>query len=172
MIIIGYPGIGKSTLVEHYKYDAVKGKLIDLESSMFHNDDYSRRTESNWEDTYCKVAVELDRQGYNVFMSAHEGVRKYLLRHITPDTFVVVCYPSLELKSEWLRRLRGRLQYGLHPDQEHKDKDARALMRAIDEYDHDIESLHNSGYEERVITSMDYNLEELVSGLKLEEEEK
>jgi adenylate kinase family enzyme len=168
MIIIGYPGIGKSTLARE-GHNSVR--YIDLESSNFHIDDINR-IDRDWADTYCKVAIDLSRQGYDVFMSSHKAVRNYLFRYITPNDYVVVCYPSLELKSEWLKKLRSRLQYDFHPNQEHKDKDARALMRAIDEYDRDIDDLHNSGYEERVIESMEYNLEELLFGPQPKEEEK
>lgn len=69
MIIIGYPGIGKSTLAgkDH--------KFIDLESSNFKIED--ERSE-DWYKVYCKVAEDLSRQGYIVFVSSHLAVREAL----------------------------------------------------------------------------------------------
>ena len=48
MIIIGYQGIGKSTLASRYP-----GHYIDLESSHFNND--LGKKEPGWHIPYCKI---------------------------------------------------------------------------------------------------------------------
>lgn len=46
MIVVGYPGIGKSTLCQH------RENCIDLESSCFD------KSNKNWYKDYCNVAVD------------------------------------------------------------------------------------------------------------------
>ena len=69
MIVIGYQGIGKSTLAQkQFKY-------IDLESSALRRDGVRWH---NWYEPYCLVAEWLSKQGYIVFVSSHKEVRDYL----------------------------------------------------------------------------------------------
>ena len=92
MIIIGYQGIGKSTLA------ASELKYIDLESSNFWFYDSETKQKvrhSNWYEMYCNVAENLSRQGYIVFVSSHQPVRERLLKS---KEYVVVCVPLLILK--------------------------------------------------------------------------
>ena len=91
MIIIGYPGIGKSTLAGQNNY-------IDLESSNFWN---KGKRPDDWYIYYCNIALDLSRQGYVVFVSSHEAVRNRLKYAIT-DERIICIYPSLELKDEWI----------------------------------------------------------------------
>lgn len=98
MIIVGYQGIGKSTL-------AGKDGFIDLESGNFWVDGI--RPE-NWYKMYVKIAVHLSQQGYTVFTASHKVVRDELKRY---NEKVVVCYPSLKLKEEWIKKLEERYNY-------------------------------------------------------------
>lgn len=166
MIIIGYPGVGKSTLAESYvNGDRPNGfkSVIDLESSLFHGgctgDPFrGGREVTNWAYTYCSVAMELSRQGHIVFVSSHADVQRYL-RECTEQVRVV--YPAIELKQEWLERLRGR--YICSWDNE-KDKNFAAYNRACDHYEDDIEYLKSNGFELMEITEMHYDLADLVFG--------
>lgn len=172
MIIVGYPGVGKSTLVEKY----FGGKYIDLESSNFNalknneNDliiNIGPRYDQipKWAKLYVRIALDLSRKGHEVFISSHEMVQRALLEEINERDHVVVVYPSLSLKSDWLRKLRERYQYyNAWCSDEEMDVKKRALMRAIDHFDDDIEKLHNSSFNEVVIESMDYDLEQLIFG--------
>lgn len=101
MIIIGFPGIGKSSVTRAYDGDTNTTGYIDLESSNFVKDD-------NWVEEYCCLAIDLDLQGYNVFVSSHKGVREYLVdkQDIFPD--VIEVFPLKELKTDWLNRLESR----------------------------------------------------------------
>ena len=75
MIIIGYQGVGKSTLAN--KDD----KFIDLESGSFwinNTDNNSKYRYDNWYEMYCNVAEHLSQQGYIVVVASHEVVRNRL----------------------------------------------------------------------------------------------
>ena len=101
MIIIGFPGIGKSSVTRAYDGETNTTGYIDLESSNFVKDD-------NWVKEYCCLAIDLDLQGYNVFVSSHKAVREYLAERqdIFPD--IVEVFPSKEMRTEWLNRLESR----------------------------------------------------------------
>ena len=67
MIIVGYPGIGKTTIAkDDYRF-------IDLDSgdTLIHGKHFRKK---GWEEAYCKVALLLSRQGYFVFVFSNESV--------------------------------------------------------------------------------------------------
>lgn len=146
MIIIGYPGIGKSS------YARFKGgrHTIDLESSCFVKDD-------NWAVSYCNVAVDLAKQGFDVFVSSHDAVRKALMASCYYRIFAV--YPSLCIKKDWISRLEARYKRtGL-------EKDLRSLERARAYYEVDITALKNDAMKLRgfyEIRNYDYELGDAV----------
>ena len=90
MIIIGYQGVGKSTLAN--KDD----KFIDLESSSFwvkgENGEIVRSI--NWYEIYVNIAENLSKQGYVVFVSSHEVVRDQLQQS---KERVFALYPDISL---------------------------------------------------------------------------
>ena len=96
MIIIGYPGIGKSTLAgRDHKY-------IDLDSSNFK---INGEKSEDWYKVYCKVAEDLSRQGYIVFVSSHSVVREALKGS---EEAVAVAYPVGALEKQWITKLGDR----------------------------------------------------------------
>jgi hypothetical protein len=142
MIIIGYQGIGKSSLAgRDHKY-------IDLESGNFWVD--GKRAE-DWYKPYCQIANHLSQQGYVVFTSSHEVVRKELENS---KELVVVCYPSLKLKDMWIDKLENRYRdTGL-------EKDYKALMNAKDRFEENIKELANSYFYHKIeLKDTDYDLE-------------
>lgn len=142
MIVIGYPGIGKSTLAGRDR------KYIDLESSNFKID--GERSD-NWYKIYCKVAEDLSRQGYIVFVSCHSVVRE-ALRGSGED--VAVVFPVGALEKEWIAKLRDRYE------QTNSFKDRMAYERARDHFYEDVVSLLNYPTRHHVwLTSMNYDLE-------------
>ena len=145
MIVIGYQGIGKSTLADR---DIC---YIDLESRNFFVD--GKRAE-DWYRPYCQIAEHLSKQGYVVFTSSHEVVREQLKN--STETVVLV-YPSVELKTAWLEKLCNRYQEtGL-------DKDYRAYMNAEARYEETIRELDNCDIKIKVILrSMDYDLDDIL----------
>ena len=68
MIVIGYIGIGKSTLAMN------QTGYIDLDSSTFM---FNNKRCDNWVTYYCQVAESLSKQGYVVFVSCHFDVIEY-----------------------------------------------------------------------------------------------
>lgn len=152
MIVIGYQGIGKSTLAGR------DNKFIDLESGNFWVD--GKRAD-DWYKPYCNIAEHLSKQGYIVFTSSHEVVRKQLENS---SEIIVLVYPSIELKDEWIDKLEER--YAMSK----LEKDYKALMNAVDRYEENIKELSecNHKYYEVVLTKMDYDLEASLIHLKNE----
>lgn len=150
MIVIGYQGIGKSTL-------ATKSlRYIDLESSSFWFDDpetKQRVRHGNWYEVYCNVAEDLSRQGYTVFVSSHQPVRERLLKS---DEYVITCVPALDLKDKWIEKLRSRYENsGL-------EKDYKAYMNAADSFTENVTEMMNSGFDVLEVEDMDYDLKKLL----------
>ena len=146
MIVVGYQGIGKSTIAgrDH--------RFIDLESSIFRIDG---ERAADWYKTYCKIAEHLSKQGYIVFISSHKIVREYLLNSIAD--FIVLVYPSVELKDSWIEKLERRYSNS------HLDKDYRALMNAKERYEENIRELENCECSYKIeLTRMDYDLESVI----------
>ena len=145
MIVVGYQGIGKSTLAGR------NNRFIDLESGNFWVD--GKRAD-DWYKPYCKIAEHLSQQGYIVFTSSHEVVRKQLENS---DEMIVIVYPSVELKNEWIAKLEKRYEEsGL-------EKDYKALMNAKDRYTENIKELSETDDKYSVVkmalTKMNYDLE-------------
>lgn len=145
MIIIGYQGIGKSTLAGKYKY-------IDLESGNFWHNGIRQ---DNWYVFYCKIAEHLSQQGYNVFVSSHEVVRNCLRKYSNEQLCVV--FPSVELKDKWIDKLKKRFE------STKLEKDYKAWMNAEDRYTENINELKNSGISYIEIKDINYSLEDILT---------
>ena len=145
MIVIGYQGIGKSTLAGRER------RYIDLESGNFWVD--GKRAD-DWYKPYCKIAEHLSQQGYIIFTSSHEVVREQLKNSVET---VVVVYPAIELKDQWIERLWNRYQEsGL-------DKDYKAYANAKARYAENIQELENSDIKYHIVLrSMDYDLDDIL----------
>ena len=143
MIIIGYPGVGKSTLAGRYK------EYIDLESSNWNNPDNTKP--DNWWCSYGKVAEDLSRQGYRVFVSCHPQVQKYFKES---NEYVILCYPDIELRDGWIDRLENR--YEKDPSQKNKD----ALNTAKKFYYEHINGLYLAPFKNKIVLKdMNYTLD-------------
>lgn len=149
MIIVGYQGIGKSSLAGR------DNKYIDLESGNFWVD--GKRAD-DWYKPYCQIAEHLSQQGYIVFTSSHEVVRKQLAHS---SEVVVIAYPSLKLKDMWIDKLENRYRdTGL-------EKDYKALMNAKDRYEENIKELMDSKFAYKIeLSNPDYDLEAAIIHFK------
>lgn len=147
MIIIGYQGIGKSTIAGKYN-------CIDLESGNFWVD--GKRAD-DWYIPYCQIANHLSEQGYTVFVSSHAVVREELKK--SKEIVVVVC-PTLNLEEQWITKLEARYH------QTASTKDFKALMNAKDRYKENITELITSGFCVRIILDMDYSLIDIVDNIR------
>ncbi len=144
MIIIGYQGIGKSTLT---KKDM---RFIDLESSCTW---VNGKRSDDWYVVYCNFAEDLSRQGHTVFVSSHEVVRNQLK---TSKEEVYVCCPALDLKDDWIQRLQARYE------RTKLEKDYKALMNAKDRYSENIQELLGSGFPVLLIQSATGSIEDVL----------
>ena len=146
MIIIGYQGIGKSTV-------AGRNSIIDLESSNFY--DGGKRPD-NWAVYYANIAKALSKQGYIVFISSHKEVRDQL-KDCGESIYVI--YPTLDLKNYWIEKLRVRFEFTK------LEKDYRAWQNADQNYIENIRDLMNSGYRYFAIEDIGYRLADIVDYL-------
>ena len=144
MIIIGYQGIGKSTLAK----DSLK--YIDLESGNFW---INGERDEQWYKPYCNIANHLSAQGYTVFTSSHKEVREELKNS---SEVVKIAFPALELKTDWLIRLTNRYNESM------LEKDYKALMNASLYYEDNIEDLMNEPFDKIIINNIDCNLRGLI----------
>lgn len=145
MIIIGYPGIGKSSISNS------DTRCIDLESSNFFVDD---KRPDDWYKYYVQIAQHLSAQGYTVFVSSHKVVRDELKATNAED--VAVCFPNIDLKEQWLKRLCDRYK------RTRLDKDLRAAMNVEQNYLSNIVELYDeaikNGWMMIAIGTTDYDL--------------
>ena len=153
MIIVGYPGIGKSSLAKVHYHD-----YIDLESSWFQTDGV---ISGEWWEVYCNVAEHLSENGHVIFVSCHGNVRKWLAEQSKQK--VVVVYPSMKLKDQWIEKLHIRWEVS------GDEKDLRAYERAAAYYVGDILELSSCGLDREEIDDMNYELGTLVFQLRMEE---
>lgn len=144
MIIIGYQGIGKSTLARKSR------GFIDLESSNFY---HNGNRPTDWYVYYCKIAEHLSQQGYIVFVSSHEPVRNWFA--ISDERTVIIC-PVIELKDEWILKLENRYHHTL------EEKDFRAWQNAVCRYEENIKELRDCGIPVIGIRYITYDLEEMI----------
>lgn len=154
MIIIGYQGIGKSSI------SCAENNCIDLESSNFWNKEGKRP--DDWYIYYCNIAADLSKQGFTVFVSSHKEVRDYLLNFID-KTMIVCIFPEPYLKDEWIQRLQDRY------DNDPSEKNYKALMNAKDRFKENVEEMRASGHLHYGISDMDYNLLDIVEYLRGQE---
>lgn len=151
LIVIGYQGIGKSTLAKRdYRY-------VDLESNALRHEDGTRAY--NWYESYCMMAEWLSKQGYIVFVSSHEKVCDYLNKHCKEPFCAIV--PSLSLKDWWLKKLHNR-----YNDTKNM-KDALAYYRAIHWFEHDMTAIKDDIQITKEITTTNYDLARIVGLLYL-----
>lgn len=108
---------------------------------------------------YCKIAEDLSKQGYRVFVSCHKEVQEHFSRS---DEYVMVLYPAIELKEQWLNRVRERFE------NEPSIKNAKALKAVDKYYDIQINSLNNSSFEHKlVLKDMSYILDNEIDNFLL-----
>lgn len=147
MIVMGYQGIGKSTLAKK------KSGYIDLESGCFWHD--GNRID-DWYIYYCQIAEHLSSQGNVVFVSSHKPVREYLK---SSNERAICVYPSILLSEKWKIKLHHRYnETGL-------DKDHKAWMNAEEMYHDNISDLMMCGIPHAEIEHMNYDLHEIILGV-------
>lgn len=148
LIIIGYQGIGKSSL-------AGWSKCIDLESGNFFIGD---KRADDWYIPYCQIAMNLANQGYTVFTSSHKEVCEQLRTMPLMENVakvVIICPPRF-MREYWIERLQERY------DKTQLNKDYKALMNAKNRFEENIAELHRYGFPVIQPKAEDYNLKDYV----------
>ena len=168
MIIIGFPAVGKS---QYQHYQKVTGDsvtrpiVVDFESSTF------EKTDPNWINSYCNAALDLESQGFTVFVSSHIDVRRkliYLRQNLQMFNDLFIIYPALspEMRSHWIDRTYNRYKSVSIL------KNRKAYERVRDHYDEDIKSIEDEvkqglyqGYY-RIETTDRYNMKDIIDGFE------
>lgn len=120
MIIIGYPGVGKTTAAKKYN------NVIDL--------DISNTIDV---ETYCRIAEKLSKDGYTVCVNSKAPVQEFFMCS-TEQVYAV--YPIKSIKFYWTQHLRNRYI------SEDTDKNLNAYKRVVSCFDDDIDMLSNRGF--------------------------
>ena len=151
VIYICYQGVGKSSTVNECDF------FIVLESSNF-KDENGYRTD-DWYVYYVNTAFDLASQGYSVFVSSHDVVRKrvsYMKDEYYPNIDIYVVYPSVELKDKWIERLEKR--YDENPTKKNKV----AYLNAKDRFSENIAEMKKDaddfGFDKVEINTCKYKL--------------
>lgn len=157
LIICGYPGVGKSAI-------AGWNNCIDLESSYFSRDDNGRLRADNWEFLYCKIALDLAKQGYTVLVSCHESVRTSLanlhdLAEYSSIPIVIFC-PFKYMKSDWAIRLVNRYL------KSNSEKDLRAFEGAIKYWETNMQYMTMQNFPIFNPASIDYDLRDYILAIR------
>lgn len=149
-IIIGYQGIGKSTLAQSQAY-----RYIDLDPSNFFVDG---KRDFHWYKPYCQMAMYLSEQGFHVFVSSHQVVRDYLkILSENSQEDIFVCFPDYDLRDAWIEKLEKRYE------QTGTEKDYKTWQNAKMCFDLSIDSFYESLFEHIVIEKMDYDLHSMLA---------
>lgn len=100
IILMGFPGVGKTYIKEKYK-GSNDLKVLDSDSSNFDKSDFPNN--------YINYIKEQIGKYDIIMVSTHAAVRdaikNSMISRICP---IYICYPSLDIKDEWLERLLKR----------------------------------------------------------------
>ena len=150
-IYICYQGVGKSSTVNECDF------FIDLESSNF-KDENGYRTD-DWYVYYVNIAFDLASQGYSVFVSSYDVVRRqisYMKDKYYPNVRVAIVYPTIDIKDEWIERLEKRY------DENPTEKNRVAYLNAKDRFDENIAEMERDaddfGFDKVEIDKISYSL--------------
>ena len=148
MIFCGYQGVGKSSICNR------KNGYIDFESSNFF---VNEMRPNMWVDIYINQAVDLNNQGYDVFLSTHKALRNRL-NELNIDFTVIT--PCIDLKEQWIERLTKRYKY--NPS----IKNMKALNNAEACYEENVNDLCSES-KVIMITNPEYDLKDFIEEYKL-----
>ena len=145
MIIVAYPGVGKTWLAKN------RPNVIDLDSSSFKLDG---QRFPGWEKIYVQVARSLNTESNIICISTHSEVLDELAKY---KDRVFLCYPEVLLKEAWIKRLKKRYR------KSRSNKDRLALERVTNNFETDILELKNrSGFLHLTILDKDTYLGDLL----------
>lgn len=149
MIILGFPGIGKTYAAER------SWRMIDL-------DEWYSKIDWNYESSpslYTSLADHLNRQGYDVLIPLDEWNLKDLERARMNATII---FPSAELRDDWIERLRVRWEHS------GSTKDYYICEWIRVHYKEMIDEIKQSQLKKLEIGTMDYDLYDIILHLRVE----
>ena len=159
MIFSAYQGIGKSTLAKNNL------EIIDFESSCFD------KSNPNWYKDYVNAAINLHKQGYIVFISAHKVVRDYMLQQLeNKNDYAMIMYDK-NLEVYCLDKLSERFEKSCEEyGQEHpiSRKNWNAYQNAgayFEDSYNEIKEDEKNGLNVIWITDKDYDLESIINNI-------
>lgn len=88
----------------------------------------------NWVQIYINYAIDLNSQGFDVFVSSHKSVREELRKRKVEFYSV---YPSKDLKDAWVERLNKR--YMAFPT----EKNRRAMEYILAHFEESVDDMSN-----------------------------
>lgn len=156
MIIIGYPGVGKTEAAKRFV------EVIDLESSIVKSKNGLTLIDYPLE-CYCNFAEYLSKQGYIVCVSSHKEVQKYFLKSTEQ---VYICYPQESIREYWVHNLRQR--YLQNPD----DKNLKALERVVDNFEEDLVEMKHSGFDKIELPQGVFLFDVIMDSIKREQQDR
>lgn len=161
MIVLGFCGIGKSTLVYRRASDNLN-HYVDLDYTDFKNveNDF-------WVKSYVKCATRLHNQGKIVLISTHEDVQKEVITTLNSEDYVIIS-PSKDLLYGMcsLRKIKNYNNPYLNEMQ--KNDNLNMIDRIAETHYWEIESvvkLYNMNCIE--LTSSKYELIELIKKISV-----
>lgn len=145
-IIVGFPGVGKSSLKEM--------GWIDLRSDCFWIGDGDKKVRpEGWYESFCNVAIDLVEQGYDVLVPSHDAIRRYLKFHNQPYT---VIYPDPKLKEDWVKKLKERYE-------DNPNRETLSAYEAVQDHWNDFMKDLSEEESSLVIKDMDYSLRDMIT---------
>ncbi len=151
LIIMGYQGIGKSTLARKYI------DVIDFESSLLK---INNNRFDNWEQVYCNMAIDLASQGNIVLTSSHKNVREEFAKYVSSKIHIISICPSINLKNSWINTLLTRY------NQNKSDKNLAAYKNAVNNFDNSVTDISKDfNFSNIIIDDLDYDLFTIIKGL-------
>ena len=153
LIVIGYQGIGKTSVVKN----GLSHRAIDFESSLF---EINNKRIDDWCSIYCKQAASIAKQGFIVLISSHQCVREELANYDKDGFAIVTITPSYSLKDAWIDKLKNR--YKADPC----ERNLAAWKNAESNFTNDIANIASEcTFSHIFINSMDYDLRLILSNL-------
>ena len=151
LVIVGYQGIGKSSIKNH-------PKVIDFESSLFK---INGERDDSWPVIYARQAVSMAEQGYIVLVSSHAAVRSELSLYGQEDIAIVTITPDISLKNAWCAKLESRYE------SDRSEKNHAAWKNAVQCYEENIKDIASEPYLTHIyIHDMTYSLFQIIRGLE------
>jgi len=145
MIIIGYQGLGKTTICQKYN------NYIDLKCSDYRT--IENNDDPDWFLPYCLDGEKLSHEGKVVFMSHNIEVCDYM-KSSSENNYIII--PDDSLYDYWIEKLKNR------SDRTGQSKDYYAWLNAKDNFYDEMKYYRETYTNVYIIYDQNYSLEDIV----------